>query len=158
MAEEQLRLDVDGYDEVTKALSDLLNECPLIDENVRFNVLYDDGGIAFFPVTGAVIERERKDVLGGVEQWCSYPFIIVDREFSLDEDRRVAVKEWLDSIGRYLEKQTVDGAVLSAYPTLTGNRYFTEIRRTSPSSQMDINQDGSEDWSISMVARYRNSY
>ena len=155
---DEVRLDVDGYNEVTRAISDLLNNCPFCDEQIRFNVLYDDGGIAFFPVTGAVIERERKDVLGGVEQWCSYPFLLVDREFSLDEDRREFIKEWLDDIGRWLEKQTVNGYTLDEYPTLTGSRRFTEIRRTAPSSQVDLNSDGSEDWSISLVARYRNFY
>ena len=159
MAEKELRQDIDGYEVLTNALTDLVNDFPLLDgETVRFNVLKDTGGIAFFPLSGAVIELERKDILGGVEQRCVYPFMLIYRGAGMNEKRRKTVKEWLDNFGRWLEGQTVDGNTLTEYPALTDNRKITEIRRTSPAYQMQINENGTEDWSISITARYRNFY
>lgn len=157
--ERELRQDIDGYEVLTTALVDLVNDFPLLDdEKVRFNVLKDRGGKAFFPLSGAVIEREIKDILGGVEQRCVYPFMVIYRSAGLNENRRKAVKEWLDKLGRWLEGQEIDGNRLTEYPTLSGNRRITEIRRQSPAYQMDIHEDGTEDWSISITARYRNEF
>ena len=159
MANENVKIDVESYDVLTQALLDLVNEFPfLLGESIRFNSLKNDGGTAFFPLNGGVIERERKDVLGGKEQWCSYPFMIVSRAGNLTENRKKSTKEWLDDLGRWLEQQSVDGYRLESYPTLTGNRNFIEIRRTSPAYQMEISEDGSEDWAISINARYHNQY
>ena len=159
MANDEIVLDVESYDVITQALLDLVNEFPLLDdETIRFNSLKNEGGTGFFPLNGGVIERERKDILGGKEQWCSYPFMIVARAGNLTESRKKTTKEWLDDMGRWLEGQTVDGYTLEAYPALTGNRNFLDISRTSPAYQMEISEDGSEDWAISINARYHNQY
>ncbi len=151
--------DVAGYDVVTNAIMDLINTFPLLqeDEAITFAVLSATGGKALFPLDGAGIEREVKDILGGTEQWCAYPFLVIYRSGSLTEARRKRVKEWLDDLGRWFEGQSVNGSVIT-YPLLTDKRRFTEIVRTSPAHMYSISDAGVEDWAISITARYTNTF
>ena len=65
-----VKYDVDGYEEVTSALGELLNQFPglLEEEKIKFSTLEKESGIAFYPVTGAVIASEKKSVTGKVNQ------------------------------------------------------------------------------------------
>lgn len=83
-----VKYDVDGYDAVTDALVSLLNSFPGLeeDEKIRFSTLDEDGGIAFYPVTGAVIAQEKKSVTGKVDQLCNYPFYVIYRS-SIDSPK-----------------------------------------------------------------------
>lgn len=69
--------DVDGYDIVTKALETVLNTFPGLQptEKIKFSFLKEDDGIAFYPVSGAVVASEKKSVTGMVDQLCNYPFL-----------------------------------------------------------------------------------
>ena len=73
--------DVDGYDIVTKALETVLNTFPGLQptEKIKFSSLKEDEGIAFYPVSGAVVASEKKYITGIVDQLCNYPFYIVYR-------------------------------------------------------------------------------
>ena len=70
--------DVDGYDIVTKALEIVLNTFPGLQptEKIKFSSLKEDDGIAFYPVSGAVVASEKKSVTGLVDQLCNYPFFV----------------------------------------------------------------------------------
>lgn len=163
MAETTVKYDFDGYDDVTTAISELLNQYPGLTngEKLKFSELSDSSGKAWFPVTGAVVENEYKDVIGTVFRWCLYPFIIVYRASGLSEARKAAVKSWLDNYGRWLEKQpvTINGETyrLTEYPTLTQDRTIREISRTSPAHLDGMEENQAENWVISVQLKYQSS-
>ena len=159
-----VRYDVDGYDIVTNALKDLLNQYPglLEGEKFKFSTLEDDGGMAFYPVTGAVIAKERKSVTGRVNQLCNYPFFLVYRTSINSPNSKADIKEFLDSVGKWLERQNVviDGAKykLDFYPMLTEERKIEEIARITPSYMDKAYENNIQDWVISMSLKYRNIF
>lgn len=164
MAEKEVKYDIDGYEAVTSALRELINEYPGIAEGdqISFSVLSKDSGKAMFPISGAIIETEKKFILGDVRQVCLYPFYVIYRAAGLTENRKAAVKEWLDNLGRWLEGQKVniDNAEyrLMGYPVLSGNRRFLSITRQTPAYLSATNENQSEDWAIYISARYQNEF
>ncbi len=165
MAEEkQVKYDVDGYDVVTTALRELLNQYPALSEGdeIAFSVLEEYTGKAMFPINGAVIESEKRSVTGKVTEVCLYPFYIIYRAAGLNENRKAAVKEWLDNLGKWLEKKeiSVKGNTykLTEYPPLTGQSKFLSINRQTPAYLDTVNENQSENWAIYISARYQNEY
>lgn len=165
MADNNVRYDVDGYSVITTALRDLVNQYPALDlsDSITYGVLNADSGKAMFPTgSGAVIENERISVTGRVRQICGYPFCVVYRASGLSENRKAAVKEWLDNLGRWLERQEITvGDIsykLNEYPDLTGERKFTAIERTSPAFLESVEENNAENWVIYLTARYQNEY
>ena len=165
MTEEKIiKYDVDGYDAVTSALRELLNQYPGLMENdeITFSVLEEDSGKAMFPISGSVVETEKRSITGKVTQVCLYPFYIIYRASGLNENRKARVKEWLDTLGKWLEKQTVvingEETRLTEYPPLTGGRVFLSIERQSPSYLDTINDNQSENWAVYITARYQYEY
>ena len=164
MADKKIEYDVEGYDILTTALMDLLNDYPALSEGetIKFNTLNENSGKAMFPVSGSIIERKNRDILGRTTEICNYPFYVICRYGHLNESRKVNMKEWLDNLGRWLEKQTIKVGdmehTLIDYPYLTGNREIIEIRRTTPATLNAINDNNTEDWAITITARYRNQY
>lgn len=156
--------DVEGFDVLTTAIRELVNEYPGLSagDEITFSTLGEDRGKAMFPVSGAVVESERISVTGKVLQVCLYPFYVVYRAAGLSENRKAAVKEWLDNLGRWLERQTiiVSGVshTLDAYPTLTGSRKFTSIDRKTPAHLDSIEANNAENWAIYITARYKNEF
>lgn len=156
--------DVDGYDVLTNALMALINDYPALDsgDKVNFAVLKVDGGKAMFATSGAIVERQTKDILGHTSQMCLYPFYVIYRVGGLTEKQKVKVKEWLDNLGRWLEKQTItvgqQSYTLADYPALTGSRKIVEIKRQTPAYLYGMNDNNTEDWAVSMQTRYRNEF
>ena len=163
-AEKEIKYDLDGYEVITAALRELISEYPglALGDNIAFATLGEDSGKAMFPTRGAVIETESKNVLGDVTQVCLYPFNLVYRAAGLSENRKAGVKEWLDTFGRWLEKQavTINGNTytLDSYPKLSGNREFLAIERATPAYLDSVNENNSENWVISISARYKNKF
>ena len=161
--EKQIRYDVDGFDVVTTALRELVNQYPGLttDDEIAFALL-DKAGKAMFPVSGAIVETEKRTVTGKVIQTCLYPFCVIYRAAGLSENRKADVKEWLDNLGRWLERQPVliSGTEyhLKNYPVLTGKREILDIARQTPAYLDSPNEDGSENWAIHITARYKNEY
>ena len=166
MADEQKNItyDVEGYDVLTTAIRELVARYPGLSagDEITFSVLGEDSGKALFPVSGAVIERERPSVTGKVRQVCNYPFYVIYRAAGLSENRKAAVKEWLDNLGRWLERQTVtirgEAHTLDKYPTLTGGRKILRIERKTPAHLDSIEQNNAENWAIYITARYENEF
>ena len=160
MAENKIKYDVEGYDVLTSALLELLNSYPGKEEDIGFSTLSEDGGIAMFPVSGAVVETETEDVVGNINQVCLYPFFVIYRASGLSENSKVAAKEWLDNLGAWLEKQpvTINGSEywLDEYPPLTKGRKILSVERQSPGYLDKTNENGAEDWAIYISARYEN--
>ena len=132
-----VKYDVDGYDIVTNALKDLLNQYPGLEtgEVFKFSTLKEDDGMAFYPVSGAVIAQEKKSVTGKVNQLCNYPFYIVYRTSRDSPNMKADIKEFLDSVGKWLERQ-----------------------RITPSYLDKTYENNVQDWVISMSLKYRNVF
>ena len=164
MADKEVRYDIDGQEVVSTALMDLINKYPGLTqgEYIQYATLGDSKGKSVFPTSGSAIKKEIKDVTGHVEQTCDYPFIVIYRASGLSESRKEKVKEWLDNLGRWLEKQPiiVNGKEykLDEYPALTRGRKFKRIQRVSPSYLDSINEDKAENWAINITATYTNEY
>ena len=163
MAEKQITYDVDGYDVVTDALLTLINQYPALDGDVvKFSTLSKESGKSMFPISGAVIESEKENIIGHITQVCQYPFYIICRESGLSEQNRAKVKEQLDNLGKWLEKKEISiedkKYQLKEYPTLTGERKFLSISRQTPSYLDNVTESMTEDWAISISARYQYEY
>lgn len=156
--------DMDGVDVITEAIKNLLNDYPLLPDGmeIEFSRLEEDSGIAFYPVSGAVIATEKKSVTGKVTQVCNYPFYVVFRSSVSSSVTNINIKEFLDNLGRWLEGQTITDGVqsytLDAYPTLSGGRKITEIVRQTPAYPDAPNENGVQDWEIGLTFRYRNVF
>lgn len=164
MAEKKVIYDVDGYDVVTDALLTLLNQYPAKEEgdSIAFSTLGEENGKAMFPITGAVVEASKENIVGHVTQVCLYPFYVIYRESGLTEKNKIRAKEWLDNMGKWLEKQKViiDGKEyqLAEYPILKGDRKFLSISRQTPSYLDNKSENMAEDWAIHISARYQLEY
>ena len=156
--------DVDGYDIATKALETVLNTFPGLQpsEKIKFSSLKEDEGIAFYPASGAVVASEKKYITGIVDQLCNYPFYIVYRSAPTTPGIKTEIKEFLDTLGKWLEKQPVqvDGKEyhLESYPTLTEGRVIESITRLTPSYLDTVAENKVEDWVISMSLKYRKKF
>lgn len=161
---DDLRNDLDGYDVITTALMTLVNQYPALQQGdvIRFSELKATGGIGFFPQANSVITEEHKDIFGGTVQKCAYQFYVIYRVGGLKEAQKKTKKEWLDDLGRWLEKQTIKvgstSYTLASYPALTGNRKFLSIKRLSAASIIEQDDNNVEDWGISIQALYRNEF
>lgn len=165
MAEQkQIKYDIDGYEAVTSALRELLNQYPGLSagDEITFSTLGEDSGKAMFPTSGAVIETEKQSVTGKVTEVCLYPLYVIYRAGRLNENNKAKIKEWLDNLGKWLEQKKVliDGTEyqLTELPPLTDGRKFLSISRQTPSYLDTVNENKSENWAIYISARYQYEY
>ncbi len=137
-------LSISEQNYISTAIVLLLNSYPdLPVDKVIFGSINKDGGMAIYPMSGAVVLNE--DICGNKE--CQYPFFILYRAMPTTSNQRINSKEFLDKIGEFLEEST--------YPELTGNRLIKSIARTSPSFGVAKYDDGSEDWQININLIYK---
>ena len=165
MANEKIiKYDIDGYDAVTSALRELLNQYPALSskDEITFSTLGEDSGKAMFPISGAAVENTKTSVTGKVTEVCLYPFYVIYRASGLNENRKAKVKEWLDTLGKWLEQKKVliDGKEyqLEEYPPLTDGRKFLSVSRQTPAYLDTVNENQSENWAIYISARYQYEY
>ena len=161
----QKTFDIDGSEAVSKVLLTLLNTFPGLStgKKVQFSTLSETSGIGFFPTSGAALLSSHEDITGHVKQVCLYPFNIVYRAAPKTEAQKLRIKEFLDTLGKWLELQPVvindQNHKLTAYPDLSsGNRVIKSISRTNPGHLSAAYQDGIEDWVISATLRYENEF
>lgn len=162
--EEEKKYDLDGQEVITDALMKLINCYPGLssEDTIKFSILGEDNGKAIFPVSGAMVETEKNTITGKVIQECLYPFYVIYRAAGLSEQRKASVKEWLDNLGKWLERQKIvvnnTEYRLDDYPSLTGERKFLSIKRNTPSYLDSTNENMSENWAIYISARYQNIF
>lgn len=155
--------DASGYDVLTIAVKDLLNQFPGLYENetVKFEELGEDSGIAFSADNGALIFSETEDVLGGVRQTCQYPFYIIYRTSSTKERQKMSIQEFLDTFGKWLcrEPVVIDGSEerLSNYPTLSQGRKITKVTRDN-SYGLEPQESGVQDWILPVSIEYKYDF
>lgn len=155
--------DIEGYEALTPAIMDLINQYPGLDgKTFAFSKLSDKGGLAMFPNSGAVVNLQRVSIIGKVYQECVYPFFLYYRAAGLSESRKATLKEWLDNLGRWLERQPVkignETYTLENYPELTQDRKIIYFQRQSPAYLGGVSEDKTEDWVIAINLRYSNSF
>ena len=158
-------IDVDGTDAVSKVTLTLLNEFPGLNkgQQILFATVDETSGIGFYPTSGAAYLRDNESITGHVTQACLYPFSAVYRAAPKSEKQRMRIKEFLDTLGKWLEKQPVTIGdttyQLDAYPALSsGNRVIKSISRSTPAFLNAAYQDGIEDWAISIRLIYENEF
>jgi len=158
-------IDVEGSEAVSSVLLTLLNSFPGLSarQSVLFSTLSETSGIGFFPTTGAALLSDVEDITGHVKQVCLYPFSVVYRAAPKTEAQRLRIKEFLDALGKWLERQPVilNGTEyqLAEYPALSsGNRIIKSIGRTSPAYLNNAYQDNVEDWLIALRLTYENEF
>lgn len=154
-------LSMDGSDNLTQTLMELLNDYPEMQsvpaKYIEFQLLDTTSGIAMFPKPSIAILSERESITGHVKQTCVYGFTIVYRTRS-NYQYKESIKEWLDNLGRWLERQEVNGNKLEEYPALAGDREFIKISRNTQSYPYGTTEDKAEDWAIEIQATYRNEF
>lgn len=168
----QNAIAVDGAEAVSSVLLDLLNRFPGLDAGTRiqFATIGPDGGIGFFPNPGNITVDHKENVLGQVTDVCRYPFSILYNAAPKTEKQRLRIKEFLDTLGRWLEGQpvTVGGQTckLDAYPPLeisrpdavSASHKILSIARLSAAHLNAAYPDGMEDWVFSAALTYRSEY
>lgn len=160
---ENTRYDLDNYELISKALWDLVNTFPNLGNTaITFAQIDEEKGITFIPISGAVILSEQTDIIGHTVQECIYPFQIIRKASGLSEKAKLNAKEWLDTLGKWLEQQPItsngETVQLQSYPELTGDKEIKKIERTQPAYLQTVGDNNVETWVISLQARYRNEF
>ena len=154
-------IDVNTTNLLSKVLIDLLNDFPQKPEEITFNVL-GETGIAMFGLSGVAILTEQENIFGEITQECLYPFNLVYRISPRTEEQKMRVKEYLDMVGEWLEKQPIYISdvtyQLLEYPFLSDNKTIKSIVRQSPAHLGSVYQDGIEDWEIALQLQYENKF
>lgn len=156
--------DATGYEVITEAMKDLLNQFPglLPGEQVKYEELKEDQGVAFSNDSGALVYSETEDVIGGVHQTCQYPFFIVYRSAgSAREAQKMSIQEFLDAFGKWLCQEPVvideETYKLSSYPKLAGTRQIKRITRDN-SYGTEPQESGVQDWLLPVTVQYTNDF
>lgn len=162
--------DLDGYEVLTNAINVLLNKFPGLyeGETIGFCSIPKESGIAWYPISGAIVESvkagtyETGDITGHVEATCQYPFYIIYRFAPTTDGQRIEIKEWMDSLGKWLEQKMVkiNGIEysLQEYPTMKDTRKIISITRQTPAYLDTVSEDGVQDWAIYLTLRYIDEF
>lgn len=146
--------DPTGYEVLTKAVKDLLNQYPgLNGQKIRFEQLEPDSGIAFSADSGALVMAERRSITDHVRQTCQYPFFIVYRTASSRDFQKLNVQVFMDSIGKWLCKEEGN----AVYPELADGRRITRIMRNN-SYGLTPDENGVQDWLLPVTVQYTNEF
>lgn len=156
--------DADGFETLTSAIMDTINTYPGLDDGERFtfSTIPNEEGLTVIAATGALIVDHHESITDHVWETCNYPFTVLYRASGLNEKRKIAAKEWLDTLAKWLQRQTVtiDGNTyqLRKWPMLSGDRRIKTIMQQSPAYLASMNEDKSENWIMNMAIQYYNEY
>lgn len=155
--------DYGGFDALTPAIKSLLNQFPGLyeGEEIKFEEIGQDSGIIFSANSGALVYAEARDITDTVRQECRFPFYIVYRENSTRERDKLRAQDFLDTLGRWLCRESVEiNGVLApfpGYPKLSRGRKITNITRENSYGQ-DPRDDGVQDWVLPVTIEYTNKF
>ena len=150
--------DPTGYEILTRAVKDLLNQFPGLDgKTVYFEELGEESGLAFSADAGALVISERRSITDRVTQSCQYPFIIVYRTAATREFQKLNVSAFLDAFGKWICKEPVEmngqTVKLSSYPALSDGRRITRVIRNNVYGTVP-NENKSQDWVLPVTVQY----
>lgn len=164
MADQQMPIgkDASGYDILTKAMKELLNDFPGLDgQKIYFEELGEESGIAFSSDAGALVMAERRSITNYITQTCQYPFLVVYRTTATREFQKINVSYFLDTLGKWICKEPVeiDGVwhQLKNYPELSSGRKITRITRDNAYGSA-LNDNKSQDWVLPVSVQYTNEF
>lgn len=157
-----ISLDGSGFDILKEAVLELLNQYPgLNGRYIVYASLTKDGGISMEPESGALVYTEQTDILGGVVQECQFPFFVVYRIAATNENQKLGISEFLDSLGAWLCMEPVfigrAAHQLTNYPELTGGRKITSVTRFN-SYALEPNENGTQDWVLPVTVKYKHEF
>ena len=160
----QYQVDIEGTDVMSSLIVNLVNQFPGLKqrEEIKFATLGKDKGIAFYPTSGAAILNETETIIGEVKQVCSYPFIIIYKSSPRTELERLKIKEFLDALGKWLERQPIKvnnkTYVLQEYPKTGSTRKIESVELVQPAFLAGVDTNNVEHWEISCRVNYRNEF
>ena len=154
--------DATGYELLTRAVKDLLNQYPGIGgQKIAFEELGEESGIAFSADAGALVMSERRSITDHVAQNCQFPFLVVYRTSATREFQKLNVTTFLDSLGKWICKEPVEingmEHRLFSYPALSAGRKITRISRNNVYGTVP-NENGSQDWILPVSVQYTNEF
>lgn len=165
MAEEQnYRIDTDGYEYVTNALMEMINQFPglLPDERFEFSMMPESAVLSVIASPGSFIIEEHVSITDYVWQVCAYPFMVVCRASGLSTRRKINTKEWMDTLAEWMCRKTVridnQAYQLERWPKLEGDRKIDLITRRTPAYLGGVNEDKSENWVMELTIQYTNEF
>lgn len=156
-------VDASGFQILTDAVRYLLNSYPGLSENdyISFEELEKDSGIAFSADSGPLVMSETRSITDHVKQVCQYPFFIVYRTNSRQENQKINVQDFLDKIGKWIcqEPIEVQGEMHRLYkmPELSEERKITRITRQN-SYGIEPDENGVQDWLLPCTVQYTHEY
>ena len=153
-------VDSSGFDLLTKAVKDLLNQFPgLSGQRIYFEELGEESGIAFSADAGALVMSERRSITDYIRQECQFPFLVIYRTSASREFQKLNVANFLDSLGKWLCKEPVEIGEevhrLFAYPELSSGRKIVKVTRNNVYGTTP-NENGSQDWILPVSIQYTN--
>lgn len=154
----------DGQDNVTQYLLRLINQFPLLedDDEVAFQNIDGTVALSLVPISNVAIISEKQDVIGHVKQVCQYSFQIFKTAKGLSERNKIRYKEWLDTLGMWLQGQPleIDGIIytLFAYPDMIEGKTMKSIKPANPSVLFATSDGKNEAWVITIDALYTNEF
>lgn len=163
-AEKKYPLDIEGHDYVTEALMETLNSYPGLypGEEFVFSTTGLEDGLIVAATSGAVITEENESITGHVWQMCAYPFMVILRASGLSSERKIEVKEWMDTLAEWLTRKavTISGETyhMKKWPVLTGDREIRRITRNTPAYLAEVTQDKVECWAMDLTIHYRQEF
>ena len=164
MEDKKYSYDVDGFDYLTDALMKTINTFPGLEPEERFSFsrIPNEEGLSVIASAGAVIIDHHESITDHVWETCAYPFTIVYRASGPNERRKIGIKEWLDTLAKWLTRQKVKIAgveyQLERFPALSEGRRINTITRQSPAYLASVNEDKSENWVMDLVIQYHNEF
>lgn len=155
-------LDGSGFEILKDAVLSLLNQFPGLEgRKILFSGLTEDSGISMEPDSGALIYKEKKDIIGGVHRECQFPFFVVYRSGAASSFLKMSTVEFLDTLGAWIccEPVIIDDATyqLKEYPKLTGGRSIVNVSRFN-SYALEPNQNKTQDWVIPITVHYTHEF
>lgn len=134
---------------LTEPLLDFLNQYPDFQpgESIVFGDASHESGLAMYPVSGALVISETEDIMGNHESNRQYPFYLVYKSGTGSSTRAISIKDFLDAIGAWCEKK--DYAALN-----TTEIEVTEISRQTVAAMDSVEENGVENWTISITLFY----
>lgn len=160
MAEEVKPIGTDptGYEYLTKAVKDLLNQFPgLNGQKIYFEEIGEESGIAFSADAGALVMSERRSITDHVTQSCQLPILVIYRTTATREFKKLSVSSFLDALGKWICKEPVEiGGTeyrLRNYPVISDGRRITRIARNNSYGTVP-NENKSQDWILPVSIQY----
>lgn len=146
-----VRIDLRASENLTPELLNVLNAYPdlLPSEKIVFGDGSQTSGIALYPISGAVVVTEEEDIIGNITQECQYPFYLIYKVGKGSSSSRIAIKEFLDDLGRWLEVQD--------YKSYFSSVDVTDISRQTPGYLESREEDGVENWAIYITLFYKKT-